>query len=416
MRQRRQLKMIGDGRPDIGEARAPADLESILGISGEDRHLLAGMICAAPRWIAAMIGRDDQKIVASQASQQLRETRIESFKRGGVTRNVATMAISRVKIDEIGEQQATLAETIQPFEGGIEQGVIAVAALVQTGSAVSEDIVDLADRDHVTIVAFREVQDRPFRGRNGEIPAVRRSLEVISRLADEWPRDNASDVVRIHQPACDGADFIQAFEPERILVRCNLEDAISRGVTDRLAAPHVTLAEFADDLRSGGVAISDDAGKPVLLAEAIDQLAREARYSRREITPVKRDRNASDFPVTAGSVLAFRDLARAAKLRIRPSVEARRHSIGRHTAGFAKAERHKIGNPKRSLTPLAVGFAEATRFRDMADCIRALVAVMPSIRSASDAHGIHYQDQGTHVGSLPASGEDGAGATPDLAQ
>src|SRR4051794_28769683 len=166
MRQRRQLKMVGDGRPDVREARAPTDLYSVLGISGEDRHLLAGMICAAPRRIAAMIGRDDQKIVASQASQQLRETGIESFERGGVARNVAAMTISRVEIDEIGKQQATLAETIQSFQRGIEQSVVTVAALVQTGSAVSEDIVDLADRDHVTMVAFGEVQDRPFRGRN----------------------------------------------------------------------------------------------------------------------------------------------------------------------------------------------------------------------------------------------------------
>ena len=46
-----------------------------------------------------------------------------------------------------------------------------------------------------------------------------------------------------------------------LLVRGDLEDAVDRGVADRLAGADVLLAELVDDRGARGVAVAEDAGQ-----------------------------------------------------------------------------------------------------------------------------------------------------------
>src|SRR5947209_17155155 len=106
-----------------------------------------------------MVGGDDQKVVASQALQQLRQACVEGFERCGVSGHVAAMAVSRVEIHEIREQQAAVLKTMQLFERGVEQCMIAVAPRVPSGAAVREDVVDLPDRDDIATVTLGDIEE-----------------------------------------------------------------------------------------------------------------------------------------------------------------------------------------------------------------------------------------------------------------
>ncbi len=55
-----------------------------------------------------MIRRDDEKIPRPQLVQESAEARVKSFKLGGITERIAAVAINRIEIDEIGEDQAAI--------------------------------------------------------------------------------------------------------------------------------------------------------------------------------------------------------------------------------------------------------------------------------------------------------------------
>ena len=106
-----------------------------------------------------MVGGDDQKVVASQGLQQLRQACVEGFECCGVSGHVAAMAVSRVEIHEVRKQETAVCEAMQLFERGIEECIVAVAARVPSGAAVGEDIVDLPDRDDIAMVTLREIEE-----------------------------------------------------------------------------------------------------------------------------------------------------------------------------------------------------------------------------------------------------------------
>jgi len=55
-----------------------------------------------------MIGRDDQEIIPAQAVQQIRNARIECFEGRCIARDISAMAVQRVEIDEIREDEVIL--------------------------------------------------------------------------------------------------------------------------------------------------------------------------------------------------------------------------------------------------------------------------------------------------------------------
>lgn len=62
--------MNREARADIGEGIAPADGTAFdAGAKNKNRHMLAGVVGAAPRWIIAMIGGDDHRIARPHQSK-----------------------------------------------------------------------------------------------------------------------------------------------------------------------------------------------------------------------------------------------------------------------------------------------------------------------------------------------------------
>lgn len=106
-----QPEMFRNSSSNIGVSRASADgARSTRKTRCQDGHLLPCMIGAFPGWIAAVVGRDDEKVARSHQIEQLRQSRIERFERCRLTGNIASMAVFRIEVDEIGEQQATVCE------------------------------------------------------------------------------------------------------------------------------------------------------------------------------------------------------------------------------------------------------------------------------------------------------------------
>ena len=64
---------MGDALADIREGRAGCQWfrPSSAGEKAEDRHLLAGVVGAAPGRIVAVVGGEDQQIVRAQRGDQL---------------------------------------------------------------------------------------------------------------------------------------------------------------------------------------------------------------------------------------------------------------------------------------------------------------------------------------------------------
>src|SRR3982751_2767578 len=95
----------------------------------------------------------------------------------------------------------------------------------------------------------------------------------------------------------------------------DLEHAIGRRITDRLAGLEMLFAELRDNVGAGGVTITEDARQGGLFHKCVDEFFRKARFGLREIAPVKPNRHASDFPMTGGCVFSPGLLAGAATLR-----------------------------------------------------------------------------------------------------
>src|SRR3954466_8786629 len=98
---------------------------------------------------------------------------------------------------------------IHTLQHAIEQRVIAVAALIEAGSTMGEDVVDLSDGDDGPTPRRGDIQNGRFRGRHGKVTAVGRSREITAGCTDERPGDRAADIEGIDQPAPDRTNFIK---------------------------------------------------------------------------------------------------------------------------------------------------------------------------------------------------------------
>src|SRR3954471_19157856 len=205
---------------------------------------------------------------------------------------------------------------IQTLQHAIEQHVIAVAALIEAGSTMGEDVVDLSDGDDGAMLCRGDIQNGRFRGRHGKVASVGGSLEITPGCTDERPRDHAADIEGIDQPARNRTNFIKPLQPEALLMRGNLKYAVRRRVTDRLPGLHVLVAELFDDLGSGGVPVAKDAREGSLLQEFPDQFLRKAGLRLREVSPVEPNGYAGNLPVTRRCILSAGLLARASVLQV----------------------------------------------------------------------------------------------------
>ena len=74
----------------------------------EQRHVLARVIGARRRRIVAVVGGDDQQIVVAKRRQQRGQPRVEALEIRGVAGDVVAMAVLRVEVDEVGEDQPAI--------------------------------------------------------------------------------------------------------------------------------------------------------------------------------------------------------------------------------------------------------------------------------------------------------------------
>ena len=192
-------------------------------------------------------------------------------------------------------------------------------------------------------------------------------------VADERTRDDAADLQLARQQlARDLAIAIQLLQRHNRFVRRDLEDAVRRGIDDQLAGLDVRLAQLVEDRRAGGGLVAQRAAADGLF-KLLDEILREAVRERRERL---RKLNARDFPMAGRGVLAggnLAQLAEAALRRIHPAGEARAVDV-------RQPQLHQM----RQFRMAGID--------DMAERIRALVAVIRSVRQFADAHAVQNDD------------------------
>ncbi len=173
MRERPDPENLRDRLPEVGKRRPRADVGA-----GPDhlphqeyRDVLAGVIGARRRRIVAVIGSNDEQVAVAQRRQQATETDIEALEIGGVAGRIVAMAVLRVEVDEVGEDQARprrcdgLLDLVNP---------LLVTLRVDGGgdAAAGEEVLDLADGMHGLPCRGHRIEQRESARRKGVVVAV----------------------------------------------------------------------------------------------------------------------------------------------------------------------------------------------------------------------------------------------------
>ena len=235
--------MLGDRFADVGECGAqPYIAAGMTGRDAQDRDAFAGMVGAAPRWVAAMIGGQKQEVTRLQTCKSFGQTSIEGFKRCRIAGNVAAVAEQRIEIDEIGEDEIAVASFLHRAERRVKQSGVS-ACLANFGhAAMGEDVADLADAENLAAARNQPIEKCRFGRRDGKVAPVRRSLETGRAFADKRTRDHPPDIQGIDQFANDTAKLIQPIETEMQFMRGDLDDGIGRCVANWLGRSDMFLA------------------------------------------------------------------------------------------------------------------------------------------------------------------------------
>ena len=327
-----------------------------------------------------MVGGDDQQIVLAHLRLNLRQLRVKRFQRGGVALHIAAMAVDHIKIHEINKQQA-VEILVHRLKRRLHAGRVARRMVAPGDAAMVEDVLNLAHAVNRLAVFGQNVAHRL--GRLGaEIAARAGALERARVVADKRTRDDAAHLQLARQQlARNLAVAVQLFQRHNRLVRRDLEHAVRRGIDDQLAGFDVFLAQLVENRRAGGGLVAQRAAADRPL-KFLDEILREAVRERRERL---RELNARDFPVTGGRVLAGGNLAQLAEA-----------ALGRfHPAGEARAV--DVRQPQlHHMRQVRVAGVD-----DMAERIRALVAVLRSVRQFADAHAVQNDDDRFFVHGVP---------------
>ena len=350
-----------------------------------------------------MVGRDDQEVILAQPREDLRQSHVELLQGAGIAGNVAAMAVERVKIDIIGEEQAAFGQAPHGFERAIDQGVVAWTLDDLAGAAMREDVTDLADGDDAPPGTFGHIQQRVCRRRHGIVTPVGSARETADGIADEGPRDHTADVEMIDMASGDLAEGQQPLQPEGLLMGRDLQHTVGGGVEDRLAGLDALGAEFGNDLRPRGMALAEHAGKPGFLDDGGDQAGGKAGHFLREIAPVERHGIAGDLPMTRGRVLALGDLGRIAPQGLgHAAFQTGRQRARRRFRSRAEAQARQHGQAQGPGAMLVLARPPCrTGGGDVAERIGSRIAIVPGIISRADAEGIHHQkERAAHLSFL----------------
>jgi hypothetical protein len=249
-----------------------------------------------------VIAGNHEQVARIQHRQERRQRGVECLERSRESRHVAAVPVQHVEVDEIAEQ-----ETGRTCAHAVAQNTQAVRIVFRVTAhvdpALREDTADLADAGRAHVALAQAVEHGRRRRRLGEVVAVGGARKRLSsgRIADERARDHPADAQFIAQGSRRATDRVEPLEPERLLVRGDLPDAVGARVENRLAAAHVLRAERGDDLGPAGRAIPEHPRQVVLRRPTRDDLRRKTLRKRGER---RGQDDARHLPMPRGRVLA----------------------------------------------------------------------------------------------------------------
>src|SRR5947208_4707452 len=298
-----------DGRPDIRELAVLVDPPRRVPAVDvrEQQSVLARMVRRRRRRIAAVVGGGGQQILLAERVEQVRQPPVEVLQAAVEVDRVVAVAPEHVCLDEVHEDEplVDLAHQLLGLDNPVDVA-IRRARLIYV--LARKDVADLPDAMHLLAGLPHEGQVVRAPRLEREIVAVRCPF-VVTRLADERPRDHAPDGVLAGQDlARDPAALVELLERDRLLVRRDLEDRVGRGVDDPLAGALMLLAELLDDLRPRRWLVAEDAS-PRAVHERVNHVVRTAlRVGRKR----RRRDHANPLPVAGRPALALRAFDQAA--------------------------------------------------------------------------------------------------------
>jgi len=334
------------------------------------------MIGAVMIRVVAVIGGDDQQIVTADARQNVGQPPVEFHQRPRVTFGIAPMAVQRVEIDEIGEQEP-VKRRIQQLRRPVDAVRVAFRLERLRHAFSGVDVADFADGQAVEARLLQPVHHRRRRRFQRIVAAVGRALKR-SGLSDVRPRYDASDAMRRVQrhPSRRFAGGVQLLQRDHVFVRGDLKHAVGGRVDDPRPRAHLPFAQFGDNLRAGRRFVADDraAGRRF---EGADQFRGETVRIR-----LKRgvDAQAHQFPMSGHRVFSGRYLRHLAVAGAR----IRHRGYARERRDKAEPELGHMGQRK----PLhAAG--------DMAERVGAAVAERVRVGKLADADAVEHDQRDT---------------------
>ncbi len=153
-----------------------------------------------------------------------------------------------------------------------------------------------------------------------------------------------------------------------------------------------------DDRNPRGVTIAERAARAAKPRDLVHQILREGRDGVGEIVPVPRHRDAREFPMARGRVLAAGDFRRRAPKPRRRRREAGHVATRRNPHRRAKPERIEIGHAQRPAPP-RLRLAPGAGFGDVAERAGAgighvAVEERASIRRPAGTCAVHDDQEG----------------------
>ena len=155
------------------------------------------------------------------------------------------------EIYKVGEHDRSIRCTSQRIQRRVEKCLIPRRLDLPADTLVRINVRDLANTDHFTPAFNQLVEECRRRRWCRQITAIAGTNEIHSIGADEWPRNNATDVVVVNQVTRNIAESVKPLKSERLFVTGNLEDRIGRRIDDGFAGRHVLLAALGNARRAG---------------------------------------------------------------------------------------------------------------------------------------------------------------------
>ena len=182
-------------------------------------------------------------------SEEARQPLVKFVQRLRVAIDVSAVAVEHVKVHEIHEAKARKVlvrvghRFFQPVGVSRRVGKLRHAA-------AGENIMDLADGDHILLCFHDRVQNRFLRRLDRKIVPSRRSR--VRPFTGKGSGDDPSHAVFAHKELPrNAAVFIELLGRDNVLVRGDLENGVRRRIDDQCARFHLLAAIVPDDIRAG---------------------------------------------------------------------------------------------------------------------------------------------------------------------